>query len=361
MENYYLGIDLHKDTAFWTLLDEKGKIIFQKNVPVKEEVVKSEINLLPQQTKAVLEPTCSWRLYARTLEEEGVKVEIAHPLKTKAIAINRLKNDRVDSEILAQLLRTDFLPKAYFPDQNIEEMKSLVRLRMLFVKTQTKLKQNLRDLTIRLQNSCPRRDVFGKKAQQWFKELSCSENQAFRKDLISQIGLILKEKIESLEIYLKEKYQNNSEIQILTSLPGFGFLTSLILKAEIGSFERFSSPDKLCSWAGLVPSSYDSGKSIRRGKITRNGSHLVRWALYQAALQIKPKDGKLYQFYQRIAQKGSKRKARVALSRKLLSLSWHLIKKQEIYGFNKMKDNYPVKSKRLDLVFLLAQRGCPID
>ena len=358
MTEYFLGIDLHKETAFWTLIDNQGQIIDQKTVPVKQEEIEKAVNNLPRPVSAVLEPTCSWRLYSRILEKQGVKVALAAPLKVKAIASNRLKNDRVDSEILAQLLRMDFLPKSFLPDENLEELKQLIHFRILLVRINARFKQILREMIIRKQDSCPARDIFSQKAQKWLKKSSLfSENQQFEKEIALKIGLLIQNKIKEIDIFLKEKYQNDPEVKILTSIPVFSNFTAMVLKAEIGDWQRFSNPGKLCAWAGLVPSSYDSGPRTRRGKITHQGSHILRWILYQAALRVKPSWGNLWAFYQRIAQKGSKKKARVALARKLLCLSWYLIKKQELC----QTESVFLKTKRSDLVFSLANQGCAID
>lgn len=358
MTKYYLGIDLHKETAFWTLIDEQGKIISQKEILVKKEEIEKAIDDLPQPVSAVLEPTCSWRLYSRILEKKGIKTEIAAPLQTRAIAINRLKNDKVDSEILAQLLRTNFLPKSFLPDENLEEMKQLLHFRVLLGKVRTRFKQILREMTIRVQKSCPATNIFSKKAQKWLNEHSLfSENQLLEKEKALEIGLLIDKKIKEIDEFLKNKYQDDPEIKILTSIPVFSLFTAIVLKAEIGNWQRFSNPNKLCAWAGLVPSSYDSGQRVRRGRITRQGSHLIRWILYQAALKIKPSWQNLWAFYQRIAQKGSKKKARVALARKLLCLSWFLIKKHELCR----TESVSLKTKRSDLVFLLADSGRATD
>jgi transposase len=113
---------------------------------------------------------------------------------------------------------------------------------------------------------------------------------------------------------------------------------------------------KLASFSGLVPSSKDSGGRIKRGKITRAGSKILRWILYEATLKVNPKWGNLYQFYQRIAKKGSKKKARVALARKLLCLCYCLLKERRYFS----PDNYLLKiseAQPRELAGLLKDRN----
>jgi hypothetical protein len=91
------------------LIDRERNIIFQDNVKTDKEEIVQKIKNLPPCTIAALEPVCSWRLYSEILEKNGIKTKVAHPLETKAISYNKLKNDRVDSLMLAELLRTNFL------------------------------------------------------------------------------------------------------------------------------------------------------------------------------------------------------------------------------------------------------------
>ena len=115
------------------------------------------------------------------------------------------------------------------------------------------------------------------------------------------------------------------------SIPGIGVITSLTILAEVGDFSRFLSPDKLACYAGLVSSSYSSGERTRLGHITHRGSVWLRTALVEATATVNPKWGALHDFYARIKERKGSKVARVALARKMLTLSWHLVNSDQFY------------------------------
>lgn len=94
--------------------------------------------------KAVLEAGYGWGPIYDWLGEVADEVVLAHPTKVRAIAEARIKNDRLDSEILAHLLRADLVPEAYAPSKEIRAVKRVLRQRMFFVQFQTKVKNCIR-------------------------------------------------------------------------------------------------------------------------------------------------------------------------------------------------------------------------
>ena len=87
--------------------------------------------------------------------------------------------------------------------------------------------------------------------------------------------------------------------------------------AEIGDISRFPGPEQLCSWAGLTPKHRESDTKVIRGRVTKQGSKLVRWAAIEA-ISKNHAGTRLRADYQRLAERRGKQKARVAIARKLL-------------------------------------------
>lgn len=337
-ENYehYLGIDLHKELAFWTLVDNEGKILKRQEVKVDIPSIEKAVKELPLKTKAIFEPVGDFLNYSQILKQGGIEVKTAIPGKVKAIAWNKLKNDRVDSEILAQLLRVNLLPSSELKTKQEYQLREIVRLRNSLVRIRSQIKQRI----TWIDNS--------------LKDLSSL--QIWQKRRLAGVKESLSREIDNIDKHLKDNYQNKKEIQIISSIPGCGLITALIVKSEIGDFSRFNKPEKLAAWSGLVPTSRDSGGKMRRGRITHQGSKWLRYALYEASINVRERNGnELWMFYKRIADKGNKKKARTALARKILCLIWHLIKKNEFY----------LKQNQLDLgkslTPLSSKESCTID
>ena len=99
--------------------------------------------------------------------------------------------------------------------------------------------------------------------------------------------------------------------------------------AEIGDIARFRSAEALCSWAGLTPKHRESDTTVRRGRITKQGSKLVRWAVIEAVSRYHG-GPKLAADFRRIAERRGTNKARVAVARKVLTLVYYGLRDGEI-------------------------------
>ena len=142
-----------------------------------------------------------------------------------------------------------------------------------------------------------------------------------------------------MSTYIKEldaevaRYAKAPIPTLLMSIPGVGAVTAVSTWAEVGDFSRFSSADKLCAFAGLVPTERSSGGVQRLGHITRAGSTILRYVLVETAMRVRESEKSivLYNFYKKIKEKRGAMRARVALARKILSISWYMVKNDEKY------------------------------
>ena len=115
------------------------------------------------------------------------------------------------------------------------------------------------------------------------------------------------------------------------TIPGVGYYTALLVEAEVGDVGRFRSGEHLCSYAGIVPSTYSSGGVTRHGRITREGSRWLRWAMVEAALTHLKYDTSITRCYHRIAEKRGRQVAVVAADRKLLLCCYSVLKNRRPY------------------------------
>ena len=125
------------------------------------------------------------------------------------------------------------------------------------------------------------------------------------------------------------------EVEILKSIIGISTFSGMMILAEMADVSRFSSPNKLACYAGLVPSTYQSSQTQYSGRITKQGNSHLRWILTQCVhAGIKSRySHKLKTFYLRIERKKGKQKAIVATARKMLTTIWHLLHKNEYYAY----------------------------
>jgi transposase len=137
-------------------------------------------------------------------------------------------------------------------------------------------------------------------------------------------------KIKAAETLISEEFRRDEICRLLETLPGVGKILAVTIRYEIDDIGRFLSAQRLCSYAGLVPSTYSSGGKTYQGKITKQGNRWLRWAMIEAAQQAGGRDPWLAEVYERIAKKG-KKKARVAVARKHLEVVYRIWKEKRPY------------------------------
>lgn len=332
MKSYHLGIDLHKKFSYWTLLNQSKEILFQGKVVTKEKETISALNLLPVpkgEIQVAIEPVSQWGWYSEVLENHGLEVKLVNALNTKLIAQSKLKNDKVDSKVLAELLRTDFLPESYLAPRETRELREFLRSRMFCSRMRSRTKNRVHAILWKHGLEFPRTDLFGKRGLEWLQ--SQELRPVFKTELDSLLRIVetLSKEIEMADKEIRRKAKYDDETKLLMTMPGVGPYTALVIQAEVGDWKRFSSPEKLASFSGLVSSSYSSGEKTRFGRITRRGSAYLRSVMVEAACQVRSKQNPLFQFYERLKEKKGNKIARVALARKMLTVLWHMIDKKE--------------------------------
>ena len=114
-------------------------------------------------------------------------------------------------------------------------------------------------------------------------------------------------------------------------MTGVGVYSALLIKSEIGDVRRFPNYKKLIAWAGLAPSLYQSGSIERHGRITRQGSRMLRWVMVECARTAVRHDARLKAFYERVKRRRGDGKAIVAVAAKMLKIIWFMLTRREPY------------------------------
>jgi transposase len=131
----HLGIDLHKQFSFITAMDQEGNVLTKSKVSnQRESFLEFLSSYPPSKSQIVLEATWNWYWLGDLLEEQGYRLQMAHPLKTRAIASARIKTDKIDSEILAHLSRSNLVPQSYVVDRETRFRRELIRYRASLVR-----------------------------------------------------------------------------------------------------------------------------------------------------------------------------------------------------------------------------------
>jgi transposase len=352
-EKLFVGMDLHKRTSTFCVQNKEGNILRREKVLTDRSQVTSFVRSLDGQVSIVLEPVSQWYVYADLLEELGCEVHLAHPMKVKAIASARVKTDAIDAKVLAELLRGNLLPEAYFSSKEVRSWKEIIRFRASLINLRAQVKNKVHAILHKQGLIHNFTDLFGVSGTAWLKSLTLPEPFAF--NLLEYLSVIeeLNKKIDEAEKRVKETVVSNPEAELLVSIPGISFVSALTIMAEIGDIKRFPSAKKLMGYAGLVPSTYSSGDKTTHGRITKTGSKWLRYimievAQHQQRCKRNPGFGSYYLSLQK--RKGTN-PATVATARKLLAVIWRILVDKRPFSttppdrHGKRLDNNPVVVK----------------
>lgn len=328
----YIGIDLHKHNQTWVALSDNGKdILFTKVFDATPQGVAQGIRYAETcasgTTVVAIEPTCGYLWVIPLLRASGMEVHISNPRKVKAIADSLQKTDKNDATTLAKLVRTGLMYESSEITPAMQKLRALVRERAFLVQLRACVKCRLESVVTRTGRHCIAGTLSSKQGKVALRESGEAEWQRSLA-VIDDMSVYITVLDTDLAQYAKQPVP-----KLLMTLPGVGVVTAVSMWAEIGDYEHFSSPSKLCAFAGLVPTERSSGGVQKLGHITKAGSQVLRYMLVEAAMRIRNTDKStvLYQFYTTVKTTRGAMRARVALARKMLFISWYMVRNNEVY------------------------------
>ena len=324
----YIGMDVHKRFTYAVVKDEAGAEITKERFDNSEANFQSFLKpFAPEQTKVVMESTGVWEYIYEILERNGYIAKLANPAKTKAIAYARVKTDAVDASTLADLLRANLVAESYVPPKEIRSLREITRLRKVAVKQCNQAMNRLHALLTRKGIFLPRKSLCKTSVNFLLKE---AEKEPAIEGYLEVVDFH-KAKIAEIDKQITELAENNEQAQLLMTIPGISSIRAMTLLAEIGEIGRFPTADKLCSYAGLVSSVHQSGSTLYFGRLMQQASKTLKHVFVQTAwtntrvLESNP----VKEFYRKLEQKKGKQKANCAAARKLCTIVYAVLKKQE--------------------------------
>jgi transposase len=330
------GLDVHREfaqVAVW----EDGLVRQEGQIATTPETLRVFADSLGPGDEVALEATGNTFAIAALLAQTAGRVVVSNPRKTRAIAEAKVKTDKVDAAILAQLLAADFLPPVWMPDEATNVLRRQVARRTLLVRQRTRLKNQIHAILHRnLVPRCPASDMFGRKGRAWLAEQPLPpDEQAALTSLLRQLDFH-GEELAAVETDLARIALTSPEVARLMTVPGIDAMVALSLLAAVGDFARFRTGERLVAYLGLHPKVKQSGGApASHGRITKQGRAQARGMMVEAAWSAAQVPGPLRAFYQRVARRRGMQIAVVALARKMTVLCWHLVVHEQDYAFAK--------------------------
>lgn len=322
-----VGLDIHKNYIQAAVMNEQGRLL-------KEDKFQNDVQCIERfftnikDAKVVMESSSTWYNIYKLLSKK-YSVILSNPVKTKAIASAKIKTDKIDARILADLLRGGYIAECYVPDSKIMELRELVRYRADLVRSRTRVKNRIHSILL-MNGIRIDAEPFTKDFVRKLREL-----KDYRIDGYLDVLESLNTKIKDASAMTRSIASDNETCRLLMTIPGIGYYSAVLIESEIGDIKRFPDSQHLCSYAGLVPSTHSSGGVTYHGRITKRGSKHLRWILTECThAHIRTaKDSNVTKFYNKIARKKGKQKATVAAASKLLKIAYWVMKEcREYHG-----------------------------
>jgi transposase len=332
---YSIGVDFHKAYSHMTVLDQQGHVLKAGRVPNTRDAIQAFVAPYRDGGQAVVEATRNWTVVYDLLEDELEAVYLAHPLKVRAIAEARIKTDRIDSRILAHLLRCDLLPTAHVRPKEERLVQQVLRQRMFLVRVRTMVKNRIhvlidRQPTVR-ETAAGFSDLFGATGLAWLRTVELASVE--RRLLDSELALLdaIQERITESDRTVHDLSKGDIRVRRVRTIPGMGRFFSVLVVHEIGDVRRFATPEKLCAYAGLVPSVHASGGKVFHGRLTKQGNKWLRWAMVEAVRPAVKTAPDLQDYYARLRYRKGPNPAKVATARRLLTIVHRVLSQERPY------------------------------
>lgn len=318
MAREYIGVDLHKTFFQACALTASGERLWEGRVPRTAEGLTRFVGRMGPDAAVAVEACGPTWPFVDALGTTGTPVCVVDPRKTKLKAGFAAKTDRLDARRLADALRRDSVGSIYIPPPAIRELREVCRGRHQVVRLRTRLAQMIRALLLRQDaGEPPRRNLYAPHALAWLANVRLAGDVGRRFHALRRMYQEVHAEVQTAEADLRTRAAADSIAHALDALTGIGPVLALTLRAEIGEIARFPDGPALACYAGLVPRVQQSADRRYHGRITRQGSPWLRWALVEAARHAIRRTDATGRWARRLAMRKGLFKARVALARKL--------------------------------------------
>lgn len=322
----YVGVDLHERESQLAIFSQAGSLLSEKRIPTND--LESFLSSLPGEKRVAIESVgFVYPVYDRLSKIPSCHVAVANPNSVRLIAETRLKHDRADAKVLGELLRTNFLPLSFIPDEETREKRLLVNDRVKYGLRRSELKTSIRWLLKRRGLESGMEKPFSIEGRGKLRELKLRETD-IRLDELELVDSI----IERLDGEISQVVSaSDKNARLLDTLPGVAPYTALFLSSAVGDVNRFPDSKHLCAYLGLVPSLHQSGDVSITGHITKEGNQWLRRNMIECARVAVRKDPHLRAFHAKLARKRGEKKALIAVARKLAAYAFWMLKRNQTY------------------------------
>jgi len=328
---YYCGIDLHARMMYVCVVDQTGTVIVHRNLATTREAFEQVIGPFRGEVVVCVECIFSWYWIADLCSELGVAFVLGHALYMKAIHGGKTKNDKIDSQKIAGLLRGGMLPMAHAYPQEHRSTRDLLRRRMYLMHQQSELLAHIQNTNI--QYNLP---GFEKRIGSPSNRTTLAEHfeePMVRTSIEADIDVLdrLHEVLLKIErtVLAQAREADPVGLQLLRSIPGVGKILSLVILYEMEDVKRFPKVGNFISYARLVKCSRESAGKKSGARNSKIGNAHLKWAFSEAAVLFLKDHQAAKDWHDKLVSKYGKAKSLSIMAQKLGRTVYFMLKRKE--------------------------------
>jgi transposase len=328
---FYCGIDLHARSIYICVMDQAGTLLLHKNLPANPDVFLKAI--APYRSDVVVAVECifTWYWIADLCTREGIAFVLGHALYMKAIHGGKTKNDKIDSQKIAALLRGGMLPMAYTYPQAMRSTRDLLRRRMYLVHQRSELLAHIQNTNA--QYNC---EAFGKKIA--YKSNRAGITEVFTDPMVQksiEVDVQLIDTYHTLisnlerEILHRARQHDAIALYLLRTIPGVGKILALVILYEIHDISRFAEVGNFISYCRLVKCPQESAGKKTGSRNSKIGNVHLKWAFSEAACLFLRGNEEGQRYQQKLACKYGKGKALSIIAQQIARSAYAILKAKQ--------------------------------
>ena len=328
---YYCGIDLHARTMYVCVLDQSGGVLVHRNLPTTREAFEGVIAPFRGEVVVCVECIFSWYWIADLCSELGVAFVLGHALYMKAIHGGKTKNDKIDSQKIAMLLRGGNLPMAHAYPQEHRSTRDLLRRRMYLMRQRAELLAHIQNTNTQYNLPGIEKRIGSRSNRTTLAEHF--EEPMVRSSIEADIAVLdrLHEVLLNVErtVLAQAREADPVALTLLRSIPGVGKIISLVILYEMEDVNRFAKVGNFISYARLVKCSRESAGKNSGARNSKIGNAHLKWAFSEAAVLFLKDHQAAKDWHDKLVSRYGKGKALSIIAQRLGRTVYFMLKRRE--------------------------------
>jgi transposase len=330
---HYCGVDLHARTMYLCILDERGYPLLERNIKCDPALFLAAVAPYREDLVVAVECMFTWYWLADLCEREGIAFVLGHALYMKAIHGGKAKNDRIDAQKIAALLRGGTFPVAYVYPPRMRSTRDLLRRRMFLNRKRAALVTHLKCTFAQYNLPEPEQRISRAANREGIAELipdpGARRNVALDIELLDFYDATLGRLEQELTVIAKD-HDPDAYFRLRT-VPGIGKILSLVILYEVHDIARFETVQDFASYCRLVkPARESAGKRVGSGGAKIGNVHL-KWAFSEAAVLFLRKNEAAKLYRARLAKRHGKAKSLTILAHKIARAVYFILKRRTVF------------------------------